>query len=198
MAVWAIISALTAVSQNYTGLLLTRFFLGITEAPYYPGALYVLATFYTRKELATRISILYTGNILATAFAGLIALGIFQMHGMVGCIPLLSDTDIHKSTGRYRGLEMALHHPGRCHPHHRHNRVLHPPRRTAHNAMAQPRRAHPSQRADSPRHGRKHWPDDNLVRSSGGCQRPQGLAIHSDAALPPGCERVQKLLPDCG
>ncbi|KXH34219.1 major facilitator superfamily transporter [Colletotrichum nymphaeae SA-01] len=83
MAVWAIISALTAVSQNYTGLLLTRFFLGITEAPYYPGALYVLATFYTRKELATRISILYTGNILATAFAGLIALGIFQMHGML-------------------------------------------------------------------------------------------------------------------
>ena len=85
MTVWAIISCLTAVSRNYTGLLLTRFFLGITEAPYYPGALYILATFYTRKELATRISILYTGNILATAFAGLIALGVFEMHGMVCC-----------------------------------------------------------------------------------------------------------------
>ncbi|KAM0271641.1 hypothetical protein ACHAQH_009029 [Verticillium albo-atrum] len=84
MAVWAIISGLTAISRNYTGLLLTRFFLGISEAPYYPGALYILATFYTRKELATRISILYTGNILATAFAGLIALGIFEMHGMAG------------------------------------------------------------------------------------------------------------------
>ncbi|KAM0326710.1 hypothetical protein ACHAQA_006583 [Verticillium albo-atrum] len=84
MTVWAIISGLTAISRNYTGLLLTRFFLGITEAPYYPGALYILATFYTRKELATRISILYTGNILATAFAGLIALGIFEMHGMAG------------------------------------------------------------------------------------------------------------------
>jgi len=83
MTVWAIISCLTAVSRDYTGLLLTRFFLGITEAPCYPGALYILATFYTRKELATRISILYTGNILATAFAGLIALGIFEMHGMV-------------------------------------------------------------------------------------------------------------------
>ncbi|KAF4908104.1 putative transporter [Colletotrichum fructicola] len=64
IAVWAVISGLTAVSKDYTGLLLTRFFLGITEA--------------------TRISILYTGNILATAFAGLIALGIFQMHGMAG------------------------------------------------------------------------------------------------------------------
>lgn len=40
----------------------------------------MLSIFYTRKEIATRISILYTGNILATAFAGLIAAGIF--HGM--------------------------------------------------------------------------------------------------------------------
>ena len=77
MALWAVVSALTALSKNFTGLLLTRFFLGVTEAPYYPGALYMLSIFYTRKEIATRISILYTGNILATAFAGLIAAGVF-------------------------------------------------------------------------------------------------------------------------
>lgn len=77
MALWAVVSALTAASQNFIGLLLTRFFLGLTEAPYYPGALYLLSIFYTRKEIAVRISILYTGNILATAFAGLIAAGIF-------------------------------------------------------------------------------------------------------------------------
>lgn len=80
MALWAVVSALTAVSKDFTDLLLSRFFLGVTEAPYYPGALYMLSIFYTRKEIATRISILYTGNILATAFAGLIAAGIF--HGM--------------------------------------------------------------------------------------------------------------------
>lgn len=38
----------------------------------------MLSIFYTRKEIATRISILYTGNILATAFAGLIAAGVFS------------------------------------------------------------------------------------------------------------------------
>ncbi|KAF2437594.1 MFS general substrate transporter [Karstenula rhodostoma CBS 690.94] len=79
MMLWAIVSGLTAVSKNFTGLL-TRFFLGLTEAPYYPGAVYLLSIFYTRKEVATRIAILYTGNILATAFAGLIAAGIF--HGL--------------------------------------------------------------------------------------------------------------------
>lgn len=34
MALWAIVSALTALSKDFTGLLLTRFFLGITESPY--------------------------------------------------------------------------------------------------------------------------------------------------------------------
>ncbi|KAJ4381266.1 hypothetical protein N0V86_003615 [Didymella sp. IMI 355093] len=80
MMLWAVVSALTALAKDFKGLLLTRFFLGITEAPYYPGAVYLLSMFYNRKEVATRIAILYTGNILATAFAGLIAAGIF--HGL--------------------------------------------------------------------------------------------------------------------
>lgn len=86
MMLWAVVSALTAVSKDFTGLLLTRFFLGLTEAPYYPGAVYILSIFYNRKEVATRIAILYTGNILATAFAGLIAAGVF--HGMSGVMGL--------------------------------------------------------------------------------------------------------------
>ena len=44
----------------------------------------MLSIFYTRKEIATRISILYTGNILATAFAGLIAIGIFKLDEVAG------------------------------------------------------------------------------------------------------------------
>lgn len=37
MALWAIVSTLTAIAKDFTGLVLTRFFLGITEAPFYPG-----------------------------------------------------------------------------------------------------------------------------------------------------------------
>ncbi|WOO79139.1 putative transporter [Vanrija pseudolonga] len=84
MMTWAIISICTAFSKNFMGLLLTRFFLGVVEAPYYPGALLLISNFYTRTEVATRIAILYTGNILATAFAGLIALGIFKLDGVRG------------------------------------------------------------------------------------------------------------------
>lgn len=81
---WAVVSSLTAITHNYTGAVLTRFFLGLVEAPYYPGALYLLSIFYTRKEIATRISILYSGNILASSFAGLIALGVFELDGVRG------------------------------------------------------------------------------------------------------------------
>jgi len=84
MVLWAVVSTLTGIAKNFTGLLLTRFFLGVTEAPFYPGALYLLSIFYTRKEVATRIAVLYTGNILATAFAGLIAIGIFKLDGVAG------------------------------------------------------------------------------------------------------------------
>jgi MFS family permease len=58
MALWAIVSGLTAVCHDFVGLLLVRFFLGVTEAPYYPGAVYLLSIFYNRKEIATRIAIL--------------------------------------------------------------------------------------------------------------------------------------------
>lgn len=62
MALWAIVSTMTAIAKDFKDLLLIRLFLGITEAPFYPGALYMLALFYTRKEIATRISILFTGT----------------------------------------------------------------------------------------------------------------------------------------
>ncbi|CAI0652751.1 unnamed protein product, partial [Colletotrichum noveboracense] len=47
-------------------------------------ALYILAMFYDRQEIATRISILFSANICGTAFAGLIAIGVFQMEQLAG------------------------------------------------------------------------------------------------------------------
>ena len=40
-------------------------------------AFYVLSCWYTRKELALRTAVLYSGLVLATAFSGLIAAGVF-------------------------------------------------------------------------------------------------------------------------
>ncbi|KAF7188899.1 putative transporter [Pseudocercospora fuligena] len=84
MALWAIVSTLTCLANDYKSMVLCRFFLGITEAPFIPAAFYLLATFYTRKELATRVALLLCGSVLSTAFAGLIALGFFKMGGIAG------------------------------------------------------------------------------------------------------------------
>lgn len=84
MCIWAIASGLTGICHDFKTLVVARFFLGVAEAPFYPGALYMLSLFYTKKEIATRISILYTANICGTAFAGLIAIGVFKMDGAAG------------------------------------------------------------------------------------------------------------------
>ncbi|EON67967.1 hypothetical protein W97_07113 [Coniosporium apollinis CBS 100218] len=85
MLVWAAVSACTALVQSFAGLAACRFLLGVTEAPFYPGATYVLSIFYTRKEVAARIALLYCAQILATGFSGLIAAGVFAgMDGLRG------------------------------------------------------------------------------------------------------------------
>jgi MFS family permease len=85
---WSCVSAATAGTHSYGGLIAVRFCLGIAEAPFWPGAFYMLSAWYTRKELALRTAVLYSGLVLATAFSGLIAAGVFAgldgVHGLAG------------------------------------------------------------------------------------------------------------------
>ena len=76
MIVWGIISAATAGAQSYGGLIAIRFFLGFVEAAYFPGCLFFLSSWYTRKELGFRTALLYSGSLLSGAFSGLISAGI--------------------------------------------------------------------------------------------------------------------------
>lgn len=78
-------STCTAAADNFSHLVVIRFFLGITESPYFPGALFLLSSWYTKKELAFRTSILYTASLLSGAFGGLIAAGVQSgMDGVKG------------------------------------------------------------------------------------------------------------------
>ncbi|KAG9240617.1 major facilitator superfamily domain-containing protein [Calycina marina] len=76
MIIWGIISGVTAACQNFAGLVACRFFLGYVEAAYFPGRLYYLSCWYTRKELGFRTAIFYSGALISGAFSGLIAAGI--------------------------------------------------------------------------------------------------------------------------
>lgn len=74
---WSGVSAATCGATNYQGLWAVRFFLGLVEAPLFPGAIYLMSCWYTRKELAMRCALLYTGQTLAFCVAGLIAAAVF-------------------------------------------------------------------------------------------------------------------------
>jgi MFS family permease len=85
MAVWGMISVLTGITHNFKGALLTRFFLGFVEAAFFPGALFLLSKWYTRKELGLRTAILYVGNLTSNGLGGLLAAGILNgMQGKLG------------------------------------------------------------------------------------------------------------------
>ncbi|KAL9103860.1 MAG: hypothetical protein Q9163_001138 [Psora crenata] len=76
MIVWGVISAATAGAKNYGGLIAIRFCLGFVEAAYFPGCLFFLSSWYTRKQLGFRTALLYSGALLSGAFSGLISAGI--------------------------------------------------------------------------------------------------------------------------
>ncbi|KAF9695691.1 hypothetical protein EKO04_006385 [Ascochyta lentis] len=76
MIIWGIISGLTGACQNFAGLAACRFFLGFIEAAYFPGCLFFLSSWYTRKELGLRTAVLYSGSLISGAFGGLITAGI--------------------------------------------------------------------------------------------------------------------------
>lgn len=116
---WAVVSACTALAKDYKGLVLVRFFLGIAEAPYYPGALYLLSLFYTRKEIATRLSILYSGNILATSFSGLIAAATFATldgaHGLTGWVSPIDPLSRILAVAKEACVALVVHYRRDCH-----------------------------------------------------------------------------------
>ncbi|KAI8074191.1 major facilitator superfamily domain-containing protein [Gongronella butleri] len=84
MVAWGVVMASMAAVHNTAGLLVSRFFLGITESGLFPGALYFMSLFFTRQEQATRVAIFFGSATVAGAFGGVLGYGIMQMAGLQG------------------------------------------------------------------------------------------------------------------
>jgi MFS family permease len=54
--IWGSISACTASVQTYEALLGVRVLLGVSEAVFFPGAIYLLSAWYSKHELGVRIA----------------------------------------------------------------------------------------------------------------------------------------------
>ncbi|KAG8221319.1 major facilitator superfamily domain-containing protein [Butyriboletus roseoflavus] len=85
VVLWGLTSALTGVTHNLAGIMACRVFIGLPESAFYPGIMYLLSRWYTRKELALRSAILYIGLLFSNAFGSLWAAGILgNMDGAMG------------------------------------------------------------------------------------------------------------------
>ncbi|KDR75036.1 hypothetical protein GALMADRAFT_522185 [Galerina marginata CBS 339.88] len=82
---WGLTSALTGVTKNFAGIIACRVFIGLPESAFYPGAIFLLSRWYTKKELAFRSAFLYAGLLISNAFGTLMAAGILaNMEGKRG------------------------------------------------------------------------------------------------------------------
>ncbi|CCF36649.1 hypothetical protein CH063_01541 [Colletotrichum higginsianum] len=81
---WGTVMTLMGVVKNFQGMAICRVFLGLCEAGFFPGAVYIVTTWYPRHELQQRLAIFYTASAFSGALSGLLAFGIARMDGVRG------------------------------------------------------------------------------------------------------------------
>ncbi|KAI0024960.1 MFS general substrate transporter [Xylariomycetidae sp. FL0641] len=84
MFMFGVMSVCQGLVQNYSGLLATRFFLGVFETGMFPGCFYLIGMWYKRSEAQKRYSLFFSSTSLAGAFGGLLASAIGKMDGIRG------------------------------------------------------------------------------------------------------------------
>ncbi|KAI5357314.1 putative major facilitator superfamily, MFS transporter superfamily [Septoria linicola] len=81
---WGIVMIGMGVVNNWQSLVGLRVVLGIFEAGYFPGAVYLLSTWFVRYDVGKRYAVFYMIGSLASAAAGILAYGLMQMEGVAG------------------------------------------------------------------------------------------------------------------
>ncbi|KAI0894989.1 MFS general substrate transporter [Annulohypoxylon nitens] len=82
--IFGIIMIAQGFVKSYSGLLATRFFLGLAEAGIFPGSFYLISFWYKKEESQKRFTVYWSSTILAGAFGGLLASAIGNMGGIRG------------------------------------------------------------------------------------------------------------------
>ncbi|KAJ6111145.1 transporter [Penicillium sp. IBT 16267x] len=80
MCAFGLCTILMVAVKNFSGLLAIRWFLGMAESAFFPLVIYYQTTFYRRGELARRLAIFYAAQNIGSAFSGLLAFGVLQIH----------------------------------------------------------------------------------------------------------------------
>ncbi|PKY08745.1 MFS general substrate transporter [Aspergillus campestris IBT 28561] len=81
---WGIVTICQGVTESFKGLVACRVLIGLLEAGFMPGSVYLINMYYRRHELQWRLNVFFSASILAGAISGLLAYGIANMDGIAG------------------------------------------------------------------------------------------------------------------
>lgn len=81
---WGVVMIGMGFPNSWTVMIPLRMLLGLLEAGFFPGCVYLLSTWYSRYDVQKRYSVFYLIGSMASAFASILAYGLMQMDGLAG------------------------------------------------------------------------------------------------------------------
>ncbi|KAL5379316.1 hypothetical protein DPSP01_008588 [Paraphaeosphaeria sporulosa] len=76
MMAWSIGTICMPAMTNAAGFAVCRFFIGLAEAPFFPGITLMTSSWYTKEENPMRMAIWHAGNTISNILSGFLAAGI--------------------------------------------------------------------------------------------------------------------------
>ncbi|KAI6782780.1 uncharacterized protein J7T54_000923 [Emericellopsis cladophorae] len=81
---WGVVMVGFGFVQDWVVLIPLRLLLGLFEAGYFPGIVYLISTWYSRYDMHKRYAGFYCLGLVASGLGGILAFGVQQMDGLGG------------------------------------------------------------------------------------------------------------------
>ncbi|KAJ2917765.1 hypothetical protein MD484_g2675, partial [Candolleomyces efflorescens] len=81
---WGAVQLGMGFSKDWIDLLITRIWLGVFEAPFFPSLLWIIAAWYKRHEVQKRMAVFYLISVTASGLSPLLAYGLSLLGGKQG------------------------------------------------------------------------------------------------------------------
>jgi ACS family tartrate transporter-like MFS transporter len=84
MISWGIVATLTAFVWDGASLVVARILLGIGEAGFFPGVIYLLACWFPERDRGRAMSVFMLGIVIASLLGGPVSGGLLELDGVLG------------------------------------------------------------------------------------------------------------------
>jgi MFS family permease len=116
MFTWGLVTLALGFTQNATMFYVLRFLLGVTEAGFFPGVLYVLTLWYPQAHRARMVGLFMIASAVANAVGAAVGGLLLDLDGPAGAGGLAMGVPGHRRSGRAAGALCPVAPAGRTRP----------------------------------------------------------------------------------